>query len=233
MNTYFLSNSNKIRSLLTSYITLKGNVPILYRNRLKFKLEKSLVVEETENDNDYEEFRLLEKDPENNEKKTKEEEIEPIECLSINEITISRGPTSSLSNLDLYANDYLITSVQGDGLIMATPTGSTAYAMAAGASLCHPGVAATLIVPICPHSLSFRPIVVPASAGIELKIKLNSAARSAEAFCSIDGRVNVRLTHASQVIVTASQYPVPFVCRSDQVNEWFEALATCLNWVKF
>merc|ERR1712071_639708 len=68
-----------------------------------------------------------------------------------------------------YLDGKHITSVQGDGLIVSTPTGSTAYAVAAGASMIHPSVPAIMVTPICPHSLSFRPIVVP--AGVELKVK--------------------------------------------------------------
>lgn len=69
---------------------------------------------------------------------------------------------------DLFLDGKHITSVQGDGLIVSTPTGSTAYAVAAGASMIHPSVPAIMVTPICPHSLSFRPIVVP--AGVELKV---------------------------------------------------------------
>ena len=82
-------------------------------------------------------------------------------------MVIDRGPSPYLSNIDLYLDGKLITSVQGDGLIISTPTGSTAYAVAAGASMIHPSVPAIMVTPICPHSLSFRPIVVP--AGVELK----------------------------------------------------------------
>ena len=89
--------------------------------------------------------------------------------LVLNEVVIDRGPSPYLSNIDLYLDGKLITSVQGDGLIVSTPTGSTAYAVAAGASMIHPSVPAIMVTPICPHSLSFRPIVVP--AGVELKVK--------------------------------------------------------------
>merc|ERR1712012_1179949 len=82
--------------------------------------------------------------------------------LVLNEVVIDRGPSPYLSNIDLYLDGKLITSVQGDGLIVSTPTGSTAYAVAAGASMIHPSVPAVMVTPICPHSLSFRPIVVPA-----------------------------------------------------------------------
>ncbi|XP_059485955.1 NAD kinase-like isoform X2 [Neocloeon triangulifer] len=88
--------------------------------------------------------------------------------LVLNEVIIDRGPSPYLSNIDLYLDGKHITSVQGDGLIVSTPTGSTAYAVAAGASMIHPSVPAIMVTPICPHSLSFRPIVVP--AGVELKV---------------------------------------------------------------
>lgn len=90
--------------------------------------------------------------------------------LVLNEVVIDRGPSPYLSNIDLFLDGKHITSVQGDGLIVSTPTGSTAYAVAAGASMIHPSVPAIMVTPICPHSLSFRPIVVP--AGVELKVSL-------------------------------------------------------------
>ena len=93
--------------------------------------------------------------------------------LVLNEVVIDRGPSPYLSNIDLYLDGKLITSVQGDGLIVSTPTGSTAYAVAAGASMIHPSVPAIMVTPICPHSLSFRPIVVP--AGVELKVNKKAA----------------------------------------------------------
>lgn len=154
----------------------------MYRNRLRFKLEKS------SNDEAFDDLEVVIENFEESGAASKEEKelnqtpvhvATPVQSLSLNDIIISRGANSFLSNLDLYINDYLITTVQGDGLIISTPTGSTAYAMAAGASMCHPSVAAMVIAPICPHSLSFRPIVVP--AGVELKICLNVDARNTEA----------------------------------------------------
>lgn len=94
----------------------------------------------------------------------------PTNLLVLNEVVIDRGPSPYLSNIDLYLDGKRITSVQGDGLIVSTPTGSTAYAVAAGASMIHPSVPAIMVTPICPHSLSFRPIVVP--AGVELMVSI-------------------------------------------------------------
>ena len=142
---------------------MKGGVPVLLRNRIRCRLEESSdIIDVT---------TALERDMTINET----ENVSANESLALNEVVINRGPSPFLSNLELYVNDYLITTVQGDGLIISTPTGSTAYAMAAGASMSHPSVCSITIAPICPHSLSFRPIVVP--AGVELKVRLAEDAR--------------------------------------------------------
>lgn len=113
-------------------------------------------------------------------------ECRPNSChLVLNEMVVDRGPSPYLSNVNLYIDGKYITTVQGDGLIVSTPTGSTAYAVAAGASMIHPSVPAIMITPICPHSLSFRPIVVP--AGVELKICVSPDSRNS-AWVSFDGR---------------------------------------------
>lgn len=101
-------------------------------------------------------------------RKNQSNQEKPTNLLVLNEVVVDRGPSPYLSNIDLFLDGKHITSVQGDGLIVSTPTGSTAYAVAAGASMIHPSVPAIMVTPICPHSLSFRPIVVP--AGVELKV---------------------------------------------------------------
>lgn len=183
---------------------IKGGVPILQRNRLKCTYEKS--------SNTSESISMT----------STEDEI-----LSLNEIVISRGPSSFVTLLDLYVNDYLITTVQGDGLIISTPTGSTAYAMAAGASMSHPALPAIIITPICPHSLSFRPIVVPAN--VVLKVTLGADARHT-AWFSVDGRANKELKHGHNITITTSEYPLLSICRSDQITDWFSGLVTNLHW---
>lgn len=213
---------------------IKGNVPLLLRNRLCCKLEKTpeLLAENS--------FTIA--DPTQSSptliasaaaavdtSASAASESSPVtnEWLSLNEVVVDRGPSPFLSNLDLYVNDFLITTVQGDGLIISSPTGSTAYAMAAGASMCHPSVPSIIIVPICPHSLSFRPIVVP--AGVELRIALSSDSRHT-AWYSIDGRNSGELKKGYHLTITTSIYPLPSICRSDQMNDWFEGLGMCLHW---
>ncbi|XP_044004687.1 NAD kinase-like isoform X3 [Aphidius gifuensis] len=119
----------------------------------------------------------------------------PTNLLVLNEVVIDRGPSPYLSNIDLFIDGKHVTSVQGDGLIVSTPTGSTAYAVAAGASMIHPSVPAIMITPICPHSLSFRPIVVP--AGVELKISVSPDSRNTS-WVSFDGRNRQELFHGDR-----------------------------------
>lgn len=147
--------------------------------------------------------------------------------LVLNEVVIDRGPSPYLSNIDLFLDGKYITSVQGDGLIVSTPTGSTAYAVAAGASMIHPSVPAIMVTPICPHSLSFRPIVVP--AGVELKISVSPDSRNTS-WVSFDGRNRQELFHGDSLRVTTSIYPVPSICAQDQITDWFASLAECLHW---
>ncbi|KAF3420000.1 hypothetical protein E2986_04775 [Frieseomelitta varia] len=154
-------------------------------------------------------------------------EKQPTNLLVLNEVVVDRGPSPYLSNIDLFIDGKHVTSVQGDGLIVSTPTGSTAYAVAAGASMIHPSVPAIMITPICPHSLSFRPIVVP--AGVELKISVSPDSRNTS-WVSFDGRNRQELFHGDSLRVTTSIYPVPSICAVDQITDWFDSLAECLHW---
>ena len=83
--------------------------------------------------------------------------------LALNEVVIDRGTSTFLGMLDIYCDSTMITTAQADGLIIATPTGSTAYSLAAGGTLCMPSIPGILPTPICPHALSFRPAIFPDS----------------------------------------------------------------------
>ncbi|KAG2303505.1 hypothetical protein Bca52824_032156 [Brassica carinata] len=145
----------------------------------------------------------------------------------LNEIVVDRGSNPYLSKIECYEHDRLITKVQGDGVIVATPTGSTAYSTAAGGSMVHPNVPCMLFTPICPHSLSFRPVILPDSAKLELKIP--DDARS-NAWVSFDGKRRQQLSRGDSVRIYMSQHPLPTVNKSDQTGDWFRSLIRCLNW---
>ncbi|KDP32857.1 hypothetical protein JCGZ_12149 [Jatropha curcas] len=145
----------------------------------------------------------------------------------LNEAVVDRGSNPYLSKIECYEHDRLITKVQGDGVIVATPTGSTAYSTAAGGSMVHPNVPCMLFTPICPHSLSFRPVILPDSARLELKIPED--ARS-NAWVSFDGKRRQQLSRGDSVRISMSQHPLPTVNKCDQTGDWFRSLIRCLNW---
>ena len=151
------------------------------------------------------------------------EEGEQFEIL--NELVIDRGPSAYVSNLELYGDDELLTIVQADGCIFSTPTGSTAYSLSAGGSLVHPTIPAILLTPICPHTLSFRPMVL--SDTLALRIAVPNKSRSS-AYCSFDGKGRIELKQGDYVTLEASQYPFPTVMTG--TNEWVESVQRALRW---
>ncbi|KAL1585619.1 hypothetical protein WHR41_05963 [Cladosporium halotolerans] len=143
----------------------------------------------------------------------------------LNELVIDRGPSSYISSLDLHANDSLLTRISADGIILSTPTGSTAYSLSAGGSLVHPDIPAILLTPICPHTLSFRPMLL--NDDMALKVALPVTGRGG-AFVSFDGKGRVELGRGDEVVVRASQYPFPTVM--GQPLEWFDSISRTLRW---
>ncbi|KXL51285.1 hypothetical protein M433DRAFT_60753 [Acidomyces richmondensis BFW] len=143
----------------------------------------------------------------------------------LNELVIDRGPSSYISSLDLYANDSLLTRISADGVILSTPTGSTAYSLSAGGSLVHPDIPAILLTPICPHTLSFRPMLL--NDDMALKVSIPATGRGG-AFVSFDGKGRVELGRGDEVVVRASQYPFPTVM--GHPLEWFDSISRTLRW---
>lgn len=151
------------------------------------------------------------------------EEGEQFEVL--NELVIDRGPSPYVSNLELYGDNELLTVVQADGCIFSTPTGSTAYSLSAGGSLVHPDIPAILLTPICPHTLSFRPMILSDTLLLRVSIPRHSRAT---AYCSFDGKGRVELKQGDHVTIAASQYPFPTVVSSG--SEWFDSVSRTLRW---
>jgi NAD+ kinase len=113
----------------------------------------------------------------------------------INDVVISRHDISRLFTVQVECDDESLLDIAGDGLIISTPVGSTAYSLAAGGPVVHPLVKAMIMTPICPHSLLHRPIVFPDS----FRIKLRLAPRERDVVLTLDGQVN-RTVDTSQVI---------------------------------
>lgn len=117
---------------------------------------------------------------------------------AMNEAVISRGSLSRLVDVTVHSGEQEILTCRGDGIIVATPTGSTAYSLSAGGPVVDPAVDCLLLTPVCPHSLDSRSRVLPADAVLTLQA---TAADGAPAFITVDGEQNISLTAADRVTV--------------------------------
>ncbi|KAI7855776.1 ATP-NAD kinase-like domain-containing protein [Circinella umbellata] len=152
----------------------------------------------------------------------------PCETFQVlNELVVDRGPSSYMATLELFADDQHLCTVQADGLVVSTPTGSTAYSLSAGGSLCHPCVPAILITPICAHTLNFRPMLLPHTCIIRVVVR--ATARST-AYCSFDGKNRCELKRGDHMTVEFSRFAVPTITRKETNFDWFESLQKCLMW---
>ncbi|KAI8867189.1 ATP-NAD kinase, partial [Ramicandelaber brevisporus] len=148
--------------------------------------------------------------------------------MVLNEVVVDRGPSPYMSSLELFGDGRHLTTVQADGLCVATPTGSTAYSLSAGGPLVHPDVPAIAITPICPHTLSFRPMLLPDTMALRVCVPRRSRST---AWASFDGRNRIELRRGDNILIKASQYPFPTVVGAgSQTADWFGSLSRCLHW---
>ena len=147
-------------------------------------------------------------------------------CIALNEILIHRG-SSSIMQCELYINNKNVTSVTSDGLIIATPTGSTAYNVSAGGSLVAPNVHTIQLTPICPHTLSFRPVIINGNSYVTVVIP--NHARYKPTICC-DGKNNFQLNCGDIIVIQKSNIPLPTFKLKSYQNEWWDGLVTKLNW---
>lgn len=122
------------------------------------------------------------------------------EFRALNDAVIERGAVSQLLNVAEYIEGQLISPIKADGLIIATPTGSTAYNLAAGGPILHPDVNALVVTPICPHSLTNRPLIVPDQDTLRFKI----VGKSQKAFLTVDGKRVSELKAQDELIIRRS-----------------------------
>eukprot|EP00747_Dinoflagellata_sp_TGD_P111295 gnl/TRDRNA2_/TRDRNA2_171193_c0_seq1.p1 gnl/TRDRNA2_/TRDRNA2_171193_c0~~gnl/TRDRNA2_/TRDRNA2_171193_c0_seq1.p1 ORF type:complete len:581 (+),score=79.24 gnl/TRDRNA2_/TRDRNA2_171193_c0_seq1:150-1892(+) len=154
--------------------------------------------------------------------------VEAVECKQcLNEVLVHRGKSGALCKLDVSIDGEHVTLVQGDGLILATPTGSTAYSLAAGGSMVHPAVPAILMTPVSPHSLSFRPAVLPDSAVLTIGVPQSARGQAA---LSVDGKDCCTLFQGDTVEVSMSPHPLPTICRATETKDWFASVHEALQW---
>lgn len=146
----------------------------------------------------------------------------------LNDIVVDRGPNPVMSSIEIFGDDEHFTTVQADGVCVATPTGSTAYNLAAGGSLCHPENPVILVTAICAHTLSFRPIILPDTIVLRLGVPYDARTSS---WASFDGRERVELNPGDYVTISASRYPFANVMPQGRRSEdWVSSISQKLNW---
>lgn len=145
------------------------------------------------------------------------------EGLSLNDVVVSRGATAAMVELRVEVDGQFVANVRADGLILASPTGSTAYALSAGGPILHPGIAGWVLVPIASHTLSNRPIVLPDQGEVRIEIV---AGRDASA--NFDMQSLASLLHGDQVRVRRSDHTVRFL--HPQGWSYYGTLRRKLRW---
>lgn len=128
---------------------------------------------------------------------------------ALNDIVIARASLSRLLNLKLSINGDEIDTFHSDGMIISTPTGSTAYALSAGGPVLDPTLDATLVLPICPHSMRTRPMVLPSKHNICIEFAGDDIGDSA--FVSADGKRGINLLHTDKIVITKSEHNVKMI----------------------
>jgi NAD+ kinase len=144
---------------------------------------------------------------------------------ALNDVVINPGGTTRMMEFDLWLDDEFVYDQRSDGLIVATPTGSTAYALSAGGPIMHPGLDAIVIVPMFPHTLTSRPLVVPGNG--TLKLRLLSAA-DAEPQVSCDSQVNVPFKIGDEIIIR--KYPSALRLLYPSGHSFYQACRSKLDW---
>jgi NAD+ kinase len=143
---------------------------------------------------------------------------------ALNDIVVHKSALARILDFDVSMDGRFVSSFRADGLILATPTGSTAYSLSAGGPIVLPSVEAMVVTPIAPHMLSNRPLVLPGSARVEV----NVASPGESAYVTVDGQIGEELSAGACVRVRASDRPVQLV--ASPTRDYFQVLRSKLHW---
>lgn len=148
------------------------------------------------------------------------------EHVVLNDVVVTRGEMSRVIDLAVTVDGQFVTRVKADGIIVASPTGSTAYNLAASGPIVHPDVDAILITPIAPHTLANRPVVIPGKAMVE--VSPIDTGRHNEVFATFDGQTGDRLGPGDAVRITRAAHPVRLLGSTSR--GYFDTLREKLGW---
>jgi NAD+ kinase len=161
---------------------------------------------------------------------TEVEGLKKFDQYALNDVVIDKGEVARLFQMHLYANDEFICSYSADGLIISTPTGSTAYCLAAGGPIINPKTNLIIVSPICPHTFASRPIIFSENEKLKVVVELAQRGELAqrEAVLTIDGQVAFALKSGSSVLVRKAKHSVNLIKFKDR--SFYDILRTKLHW---
>jgi NAD+ kinase len=142
----------------------------------------------------------------------------------LNDVVINKGALARLATMRTSINGHYLTTYRADGLIVATPTGSTAYSLAAGGPIIHPGVPGIILAPICPFTLTNRPLIVPDTAVIRIEL----AKKPSNIMLTFDGQAGIEINDEDVITVQKGPHPIHMIAMPDQ--NYFDVLKAKLNW---
>ena len=142
----------------------------------------------------------------------------------LNDVVINKGITARMIEVEIFSNTHFVTDMKGDGVIFSTATGSTAYSMAAGGPILHPESDGIVMTPICPHTLTQRPIVFPGSVQLETLFKTGEA----NVVVTFDGQISAPLQKGDVLQITRSKFVTRLLVSPDR--NYFEVLRDKLRW---
>ena len=150
---------------------------------------------------------------------------ETVACQTVlNDVVINKEALARIAHIDTYIDEAYLTTFKSDGLIVATPTGSTAYSLSAGGPIVHPCVKTIILTPICPFTLINRPLMLPDN----VTIRINVEQRDSNIFLTFDGQVGLHITHEDAVIVKKAPHTIRMIRSPDQ--SYYELLKSKLSW---
>ncbi|MGD2036363.1 MAG: NAD(+)/NADH kinase [Desulfobacterales bacterium] len=142
----------------------------------------------------------------------------------LNDVVINRGALARLAHIETYINDLYLTTYSADGLIVATPTGSTAYSLAAGGPVIHPAVPGIILTPICPFTLTNRPLIVPESANIKIRL----AKGASDIVLTFDGQKGLEINDQDEIVIQKGPHPIHLITLPER--QYFDILKNKLKW---
>jgi NAD+ kinase len=142
----------------------------------------------------------------------------------LNDVVINRSALARLAHIETYINDHYLTTYSADGLIVATPTGSTAYSLAAGGPVIHPAVPGIVLTPICPFTLTNRPLIVPESANIKIRLTKGSS----DIILTFDGQKGLEINDQDEIFIHKGPHPINLITLPQR--QYFDILKNKLKW---